>query len=371
MRLLLSIIPIALLIGLCLPDAATAEKLQIVAELTAGPGAITVTPQNRIIISLHLFHSPKDRVVELTRDGKLIPFPNVSWNSPSKGAESFDSVLGVQSDANGVVWMLDNGIRGGSLPKIVGWDSVNNRLARVIHLKPPVVPSEHVFPDDAFFNDLAVDLTHNAIYISHSSGVQGSAIIVVNLATGDAKRSLQGHASVIPESGDLTMNGRALDFTLPDAGRLRMLIGVNPIALDAANEWLYYGTKTGKHMYRIRTLDLLDAELTDEQLAERVELYSAKPVCDGISLDNAGNIYVTDLQAHAVGVIKADRSYSILVTDPRVSWPESFSFGPDGYLYFVASQLHLSAPLNSGVNAARPPFFVFRIKPLAPGVPGR
>ena len=65
------------------------------------------------------------------------------------------------------------------------------------------------------------------------------------------------------------------------------------------------------------------------------------------------------------------RSVSTLITDPRISWPESFSFGPDGYLYFVASQLHLSSPLNEGKNKAIPPFYVFRIKPLAPGTVGR
>jgi hypothetical protein len=60
-----------------------------------------------------------------------------------------------------------------------------------------------------------------------------------------------------------------------------------------------------------------------------------------------------------------------LIQDAIISWPESFSFGPDGYLYFVASQLHRSAPLNNLNETAKPPFYVFRIKWLAPGVVGR
>jgi sugar lactone lactonase YvrE len=124
-------------------------------------------------------------------------------------------------------------------------------------------------------------------------------------------------------------------------------------------------------MYRIRTADLTNAELTSEQLGQRTERYSDKPICDGISLDDAGNIYISDLQASAIGVIDRNGRYRKLVTDPRISWPESFSFGPDGFLYFVASQLHLSAPLNEGTNKARPPFYVFRMKALAPGVVGR
>jgi len=236
------------------------------------------------------------------------------------GKDSLDSVLGVQCDASGVVWMLDNGLRGGSLPKLVGWDVAKNRLARLITFKPPVVPRVPSVPDNAFFNDLAVDLTHNAIYVSHSSGIEASALIVVNLTTDEARRVLQGHESMIPESRDLVMNGKVLNFTLPDSGRLKLLIGVNPIALDSQNEWLYYGTMNGNSMYRIRTSDLIETQLTYDQLSQRVERYSEKPICDGISLDNAGNIYVSDLQANAVGVIRADRSYSVLVTDPRISW---------------------------------------------------
>lgn len=369
-HLLARITMVLVLVSVC-AGPCPAMVLETVAELSVCPGNITVTPDSRIIVSLHPFYSPENRVVELTRTGGLIPFPDAAWNTGAKGKDSLDSVLGIQCDAKGVVWMLDNGIRGGSAPRLVGWDTVNKRLARIIPFKPPVVPREPVFPDDAFFNDLAVDLTHNAIYVSHSAGIEDSALIVVNLATGEARRVLQGHESMVPEQRDLVMNGKALNYTLPDAGRLKLLIGVNPIALDAADEWLYYGTMNGKSMYRIRTSDLVNTELTYDELAQRVERYSEKPICDGISLDNAGNIYISDLQAKSVGVIRPDRSYSTLITDPRISWPESFSFGPDGYLYFVASQLHLSAPLNEGKNKAIPPFYVFRIKPLAPGTVGR
>jgi sugar lactone lactonase YvrE len=371
MRLLcLSAACLSLLLAVA-TSALPAADLEVVAELPVGPGNITVTPANRIIISLHPFYSPDNRVVELVSGGKLRPFPDGSWNTGDRRIDhSFDSVLGIQCDEKGVVWMLDNGFRGGSVPKLVGWNTVENRLARIIHLDPPAIPRLPVFPDNAFFNDLAVDLKNKAIYVSHSA-LEDSALIVVDLGTGKARRVLQGHASMVPDNTDLVFNGRALNFTLPDAGRLRLLIGVNAIALDSSNEWLYYGTMNGKSLYRIRTSALVNADFTNEQLAQQVERFSEKPVCDGISVDNDGNIYISDLEAQAVGVIDEDRKYRKLVSDPRISWPESFSFGPDGYLYFVASQLQLSAPLNDGKNKAKPPFYVFRVKALAPGVVGR
>jgi sugar lactone lactonase YvrE len=175
----------------------------------------------------------------------------------------------------------------------------------------------------------------------------------------------------MPDNIPLTIDGRVLSFTMPDSARLKLLIGVNPIALDSTDEWLYYAPMNGKSLYRIRTTDLLDTGLTDEQMGQRVERFSDKPLCDGLSIDNSGNIYVSDLQSNSLGVVTPDRQFKKLITDPRISWVESFSYAPDGYLYFVSSRIHLSAPLNEGKNQASPPFHVLRMKPLAPGVVGR
>ncbi|MFH0825348.1 MAG: L-dopachrome tautomerase-related protein [Pseudomonadota bacterium] len=349
-----------------------AAHFEIVAELPVCPGNITLTPDNRIILSLHPFYQADNRVVELKKDGTLIPFPNREWNlGNGTGDKALDSVLGVQCDADGVVWMLDNGLRSGARPKVVAWNTRENRLERIIRLEPPVVPDIAVAPDYAFINDLAVDLRHKAVFISHSAGMNESGIIVVNLATGSARRVLLGHESVLPQNTDLVMNGRVLDFTMPDSGRLKFLIGVNPIALDATDEWLYYGPMSGRSMYRIRSADLLNEALTRETLASRVERYSEKPICDGMSIDKAGNIYISDLEAGAVGVISSERNYRRLLVDRNIMWPESFSFGPDGLLYFTASKLHLTAPLNEGRNSSMPPYHVFRMKPLAEGIVGR
>ncbi len=52
-------------------------------------------------------------------------------------------------------------------------------------------------------------------------------------------------------------------------------------------------------------------------------------------------------------------------------WVDAFSFGADGNYYVVTNQLHLSAPLNGGKNASKPPFQIWKFKPLAPGRVGR
>lgn len=359
-----SLLTVSLFLSFLFPAAAPA--LEQVALLEQGPGNITVTPEGRILVSLHQFFSPRYPVAELTHQGALVPFPNQVWSGGDvRSGIALDSVLGIQSDRTGIVWMLDNGMRSGVTPKLVGWNSRHDKLARVIYLPPPVTP------ENAFVNDLAVDERHDAVYIADPAGGVNAALIVVDLTTGLARRVLEGHRSVVPEDLDLVIDDTPVQVKRPDGSVARPRVGVNPIALDVKGEWLYFGPMHGTSLYRLATRDLLDPVLDPEALAMRVERYGDKPICDGISIDTAGNVYVTDVGSNALGVIDGDGRYRILVADARLSWPDAFSFGPDGYLYTVANQLHRTAVLNAGSAAVEPPYRVFRLRPLAPGVPGR
>jgi sugar lactone lactonase YvrE len=334
-------------------------KLELVAQMTDAPGNITLTPQGRIITSLHQFFAPNWRVVEVTPKG-AIAFPNLAWNQGGGDRVTLDTVLGLQADAKGVVWLLDNGMRGGSTPKLVGWDTQRNQLAKVIYIPAPITVK------NSFVNDLAVDLTHNAIYIADPAGGENAALIVVDLTTGMSRRVLPGDRSVIPENIDLTIDGNPVQIKLPNGKLIKPKIGVNPIALDHQAEWLYFGPMHGTSMYRIKTVDLRNSRLSAVELAKRVERYSEKPICDGIAIDGDGNLYLGDVAANAIGVIRPDRRYQVLISDPKLSWVDAFSVGRDGYVYTVANQLHRTATLNAGNNLAQPPFYMFRLKALGP-----
>ncbi len=336
------------------------NSLAVVAELTVPPGNITFTSEGRTFLSLHQFYNPEVAVAELV-DGHLQPFPT----GDDAQLISFDTVLGIQADANDYVWMLDNGNQNQSLPKLVAWDTRQNRLARVIYLPPPITLS------NSFINDLAIDLSRNVIYISDPIQGQEPALIRVDLNTGLAQRILQGHQSVIPENKDLIIDGVAVQVQQPDGTFVRPHLGVNGLVLDAENEWLYFCPMHSNSMYRVKSADLCNPYLSDAELAQRVERYSDKPICDGISIDRENNLYVGDLTANGVGVIKCDRSYQLLITDEKLSWTDSFSFGSDGYLYCDCNQLHRSAPLNRGQNTSSPPYYILRLQPLASGVVGR
>lgn len=338
----------------------SSSSLTVVASLPISPGNITLTSDNRLFCSLHQFHNPEITVAELV-DERLKPLtPN-----PKSQRISFESVLGIQADANGYLWILDNGNQSQSLPKLVAWDIHQNQLAQVIYLPPPITLS------NSFVNDLTIDLNRNVIYISDSIEGIESALIRVDLTTGLATRILQGDVSVVPEEIDLIVEDTPVQIKQPDGTLIRPHLGVNGLVLDTQNEWLYFCPMHGTSMYRAKSADLCNPDLSATELAMRVERYSDKPICDGISIDKDNNLYLGDLSANGMGIIKSNRSYELLSTDEKLSWIDSFSFGADGYLYFNCNQLNLSAPLNGGKDASNPPYNILRFQPFASGLVGR
>jgi len=117
-------------------------------------------------------------------------------------------------------------MRSGITPKLVGWDTNNDKLYRVIYLPPPVAPK------DAFVNDFAIDSGRKRIFISDPAGGSNAALIVVNLETGAARRVLEGHVSVVPENVDLIIDGRPIQ--VKDAVILRRrLHGISEVDCTA------------------------------------------------------------------------------------------------------------------------------------------
>ncbi len=349
-------------------SGARAGELEVVAELANTPGNITVAPDGRTFVSMHQLFQPGFAVAELI-DGALVPFPNAAWSDHSVASENkLNAVLGIQASADGLLWMLDNGVGTGQPPKLVAWDLAADDVARTIAIADPVVAP------NSFLNDLAVDLSNNAIYIADTAFGPNPALVVVSLADGSARRVLEADVSTAMENIPTAVKGKELAFLQPDGSSVNPRFGVNSIALDAANEWLYFGPFSGTSLYRVRTADLVDAGLDPARLAARVERYADKPISDGISIDNAGNVYISDVSASAIGVISgADRSYRQAQQDDElIAWPDSFSFGPDGYVYATLTQVHRAPFMNGGgAGSLRPPFKIVRFKGLAPGVPGR
>ncbi|MEZ6243861.1 MAG: L-dopachrome tautomerase-related protein [Phycisphaerales bacterium] len=354
-------------LGACSGEQTVGERgwaprdYEVYAEVSEGIGNIAVSPEGDVYLSMHQFLGNDFKVGRLVRgqgprDCHVEPYPTGHWQGDLRDdGVGLDSVLGIACDSRGVLWMLDNGRRSGVAPRLVAWDTKRDRLERIIPILEPVSKA-------SMLNDLAVDRRHGAVYIADMGGNGAEpAIIVVDIESGRARRLLEGRDCVRAEPGAVAnIDGRTLDA----------LIGLNPIVLDTRSEWLYFGAMNGRTLYRVRTLDVLDESLTDASLYARVEPYGEKAISDGITMDSAGNAYISDLGASGIGVTRPDGTYELLFSGDELSWPDAMSFGRDGWVYVACNALQNAAPLNRGVNASSPPYYVIRFRPIASGVAG-
>ncbi|MGH8030913.1 MAG: L-dopachrome tautomerase-related protein [Luteimonas sp.] len=244
----------------CAHQPKSDHRVEVVARMQQAPGNITVTPDNRIITTLHPFHGADDRVVEVARDGTTRVFPNAEWGTGGRKADGsgFDAPLGIRTDANGVVWILDTGVRARIAPRLVGWDTRADRLKRIYDFS---VPADQPV---SFLNDFQVSLRHNTAFIADTALGGTPALVVLDMNTGRSRWLLKNHPYLQPENQDLVAEGRVLTIGEGTA-RTPARVGLNPIGLDADEAWLYFGTMNGNKLYRVRTTDLLDTALSDAE----------------------------------------------------------------------------------------------------------
>ncbi|WP_255091734.1 L-dopachrome tautomerase-related protein [Vibrio aestuarianus] len=136
---------------------------------------------------------------------------------------------------------------------------------------------------------------------------------------------------------------------------------MNPVTIDAANEWVYFGTVNGSAIYRLPAGALANEKLTDKELAQSIEFYNEKRPSDGMIIADNGDIYVGDVEKNAVSIVTSESFKTFAQDDKLLSWADGFSI-QGGYLYVTQNSLHLNPALNEGEEGASKPFHVLRIK---------
>lgn len=337
------------------------DAVEKVADLDHPPGNIAVSDDGRVFLTLHPDGRPPMQVVELV-DGKPVPFPDEEFQHESAGVPFFQSILALRIDRQGRLWVLDFARFGRGQPRLVAFDV---KTRQVVH--------EYEFPSSiaglgSMLNDLQVDAAGRHVYIAETSPVwQTPAILVYDTGARTSRRLLEGHPSVQSEDLDIQVGPRRM--TLP-GGILPLRIAVDSIALSRDGEWLYYGPVTGSRLWRVRTAHLLDPTLDAAALASKVEDFAAKPLTDGLTTDDDGNVYLSDMEHSAVHRVGPDGHLQTLLTDPRLRWPDGFSFGPDGWLYVTCSALQDVLFRDDEDVRRHAPYQVWRFRPGPSAAPG-
>jgi sugar lactone lactonase YvrE len=352
--------------GADFPDRSTPPRLhpgalEVVAKLTLPPGNLAVSADGRLFVSVHPESRPDTKLVEI-RDGKALPYPNEEFQDCQVQPQCFRNLLGIRIDQQNRLWALDNGAHGWHPARLLAFDLASGKLVE-----------DFEFPRDiaglgSHLNDFQVTSDGLHLLIADASiFAKKPGLIVYDVLKRQARRVLDGHPSVTAENFVPVVAGRRMEVF----GLFSIRPGVDSIALDRAGEWLYFAPVTNLNLYRVRVADLVDANLPAAQLAGRVEVYAPKTMSDGLTTDDAGNIYISDMEHAAIVLLKPDRSLETLVHDERLlRWPDGFSFGPDGWLYVSASALEQVIGRTDGQIADGAPYHVLRLKPGSAGAPG-
>jgi sugar lactone lactonase YvrE len=146
--------------------------------------------------------------------------------------------------------------------------------------------------------------------------------------------------------------------------------GVDGLALDTANQWLYYGAINQDDLFRVPVKLLRDPLLPARQIENAVERYSNKPLSDGMSADLDGNLYLTDVEHGSVMIVGDDQLPKTLIRSAKIRWPDSLRFGPDGWLYLADSAIQDQVLRSKDHIKSKGPYYIYRCRPGHEGHPG-
>ncbi|MCC7408508.1 MAG: SMP-30/gluconolactonase/LRE family protein [Phycisphaeraceae bacterium] len=324
---------------------------------------VAVSKTGRMFVSFPFWgKQPTYAVAEVDPAGQPQPYPNDYWNQwdgKADGGQALGQFVCVQSvyiDDRDHLWILDTGsprwmsgvIPGG--PKLLDVDLATNTIAKTYYF------DSHSVEPHSYLNDVRVDNAAGYAYIT-DSGV--GAIVVLNLADRSARRVLENDPSTKSEDVVLHVGGRW--WLAPLA--IRPKVNSDGLALSPDGQTLYYQALTSHALYAVPTAALRDASLSPQDLAAQVKNLGPSPASDGLVMDAKGNLYHTALEWDAIVRRDPQGQMSILVRDPRLVWPDTFALGPNGEIYFTASQIHLAGPFNWGLRRQLGPYKVLKFQP--------
>jgi sugar lactone lactonase YvrE len=352
------------------PQDETIGTLETVHTFDDGPmpTGVSVSARGRVFVNFPKWGDDVTFTVAEIRDGVPVAFPDQAWNSPAgdDDATAFVSVQSIVVDPADRLWVLDTGSPmfqetepGG--PKLVCIDLAGDTVVQTIVFTPEVaLPT-------TYLNDVRFDLRQGAAgvaYITDSSDQGPNALIVVDLATGEAWRRLHEHPSTkaVQPPDFLPIVEGAVFMERPKDGPAKpILMGTDGIAIAADGSRIYYCPLASRRWYSVDAGALADRTISDDDVAATVVDEGDKGgASDGLETDDRGRLYLTSGEHNAILRRLPDGTFETLVHDARLLWPDTMSVA-DGYVYVTTNQLYRQDKYQGGKDLRRYPYSLFRI----------
>ncbi|MDB5520117.1 MAG: hypothetical protein JWQ17_6875 [Tardiphaga sp.] len=332
---------------------AFADDFRLVGIGVSAEGRVFATAPSAIVRS-------RFSMVEVDpKTGAVTPYPDAAWNSFNERGDGKSEWISVQAlwvDKADHLWALDSSLpkvdQERLPPKLVEFDLSTNQVIRQYDFKGVVSAKDSL-------NDVRIDTVHGYAYLTNA-GNKGS-LVVLDLNTGDARQVLVGDRSTFADPNQHLMFGEEIALR-PDGSVTA--IQADGIALSPDARWLYYRPLTDHHYWRVPTSALLDARLSDAQLAKKVEYLGSSVLSGGLVMDGNGTLFGGDLEHRTVVSLTMTPGNKlrskVFVSDPsKLSWADGFAIS-GGYLYIADSHLWEVAFKNNLPRSG--PFTIFKVK---------
>lgn len=319
------------------------------------PIGVAVTKTGRIFITFPRKEIYKYGVAEII-NGQLKPYPDAAWNQydSTQPQNHFNNAQAAWPDENNNLWILDPSNPGEEATfaagvKLLKVNLATNKVERIYRFED--LPREKMA-----LNDMRIDTRRQMAYLSEP---KTASIIVLNLQTGKSRMVLTDHSSTKAEKDfKLHLDGKAV----VDKNGKAFSSNVNGIALTKDGKYFYYRAINQTKLYRLPVEYLATPALNDSAIAQHVELVGETGISHGMIADAKGNIFLSDSPEKAIRYVTPDGRFETLVRDPRLIWPDTFSIGPDGYLYLTATQINRGPKYNDGEDKTEYPYRLYKIK---------
>ena len=342
-------------------------ELAFTANAPSTPTGLAISRSGRRFVMMPRFDAKVPYTLgEVLPGGEVRPYPDLPTNQPDPDrpqAHLFHVPNGV-FDRDDTLWCLDAGLPDGAGPpvkggaKLVQIDLAQNRIRRVVPLEAGITPTSSL-------NDLRVDIRdgYARAYVTDQGQAGEGAILAVDLDTGRVVRRLAGHASTASQKGLLKLvEDRAVLQRKGEGPARPVQGGANGIALSPDGRRLYYAPLIGRHLYAVETAALLDPETSDAGVAAGVTDLGEKGMTGGLATDSRDRVYLALQEFNAVGRRDPDGSVTILASDPRLIWADTFWITPDRWLHISAAQVNRRPEFNGGQDRQEPPYAILRMK---------
>lgn len=319
---------------------------------------VTVSAEGRVFVNFPFWADDHTTSVAEIVNGKPVLYPDAAWNAKAgpPGAR-WVCVQSVVVDDKNALWVLDPAspkteavVPGG--PKLVKIDLRSNKVIQTIAF------DDKIAPERSYLNDVRFDTKSGHAFITESGT---GALVVVDLQSGKARRLLdQSPATKLEPNATITVDGMKI---IDPKTRQAPAFQADGIALDPEHGWLYFHALTAATMYRVRTEHLVNESLSPTQLAEKVEKLGATPKPDGMLEGQDSSVYLAAFEENAIARFDArTKKSTIVISDPRLQWPDTMAWGPDGQLYVTCSQIHRMPKYHGGQSKQQGPYILYRLR---------